>query len=132
MIRRPPRSTRTYTLFPYTTLFRSAAGGPEGAGQHLGEQARSAHAHHQDVVGVASELVAAGGEVVEVVEHLLHDWDPAEPVGDLGGIVAPQGVVGFEGAAQGVTPNEVGSDRISGVGQRAEVGEDVKIGRAHV
>src|SRR3546814_5026774 len=24
MIRRPPRSTLTYTLFPYTTLFRSA------------------------------------------------------------------------------------------------------------
>src|SRR3546814_3697794 len=26
MIRRPPRSTRTYTLFPDTTLFRSALG----------------------------------------------------------------------------------------------------------
>src|SRR3546814_21138876 len=26
MIRRPPRYTRTYTLFPYTTLFRSKAG----------------------------------------------------------------------------------------------------------
>src|SRR3546814_20352053 len=26
MIRRPPRSTRTDTLFPYTTLFRSAYG----------------------------------------------------------------------------------------------------------
>src|SRR3546814_9014473 len=26
MIRRPPRSTRTDTLFPYTTLFRSLAG----------------------------------------------------------------------------------------------------------
>src|SRR3546814_8125865 len=25
MIRRPPRSTRTDTLFPYTTLFRSVA-----------------------------------------------------------------------------------------------------------
>src|SRR3546814_3274026 len=25
MIRRPPRSTRTDTLFPYTTLFRSGA-----------------------------------------------------------------------------------------------------------
>src|SRR3546814_5325511 len=25
MIRRPPRSTRNYTLFPYTTLFRSVA-----------------------------------------------------------------------------------------------------------
>src|SRR3546814_11428770 len=29
MIRRPPRSTRTDTLFPYTTLFRSEAGGAE-------------------------------------------------------------------------------------------------------
>src|SRR3546814_7216629 len=27
MIRRPPRSTRTDTLFPYTTLFRSARQG---------------------------------------------------------------------------------------------------------
>src|SRR3546814_11003252 len=32
MIRRPPRSTRTDTLFPYTTLFRSLAGGDRGRG----------------------------------------------------------------------------------------------------
>src|SRR3546814_6579957 len=32
MIRRPPRSTRTDTLFPYTTLFRSALAGIEQAG----------------------------------------------------------------------------------------------------
>src|SRR3546814_2108979 len=34
MIRRPPRSTRTDTLFPYTTLFRSLSGGQlvEGSG----------------------------------------------------------------------------------------------------
>src|SRR3546814_4818839 len=31
MIRRPPRSTRTATLFPYTTLFRSGPGGLEAA-----------------------------------------------------------------------------------------------------
>src|SRR3546814_8779852 len=31
MIRRPPRSTRTDTLFPYTTLFRSLAQHPEPA-----------------------------------------------------------------------------------------------------
>src|SRR3546814_6429512 len=30
MIRRPPRSTRTDTLFPYTTLFRSAHAGSDG------------------------------------------------------------------------------------------------------
>src|SRR3546814_11694538 len=37
MLRRPPRSTRTDTLFPYTTLFRSPDGGqdvlkPDGKG----------------------------------------------------------------------------------------------------
>src|SRR3546814_13450170 len=32
MRRRPPRSTRTDTLFPYTTLFRSAAA-PMGVGE---------------------------------------------------------------------------------------------------
>src|SRR3546814_5735705 len=52
MIRRPPRSTRTDTLFPYTTLFRS------------------------DEAGLVDGLVDVGeggrGEVVEVVrEHLL-------------------------------------------------------------
>src|SRR3546814_5782057 len=31
MIRRPPRSTRTDTLFPYTTLFRSSAPRISGA-----------------------------------------------------------------------------------------------------
>src|SRR3546814_6576892 len=31
MIRRPPRSTRTDTLFPYTTLFRSLAHGARDA-----------------------------------------------------------------------------------------------------
>src|SRR3546814_14574370 len=29
MIRRPPKSTRTDTLFPYTTLFRSEETGPQ-------------------------------------------------------------------------------------------------------
>src|SRR3546814_1256472 len=37
MIRRPPRSTRTDTLFPYTTLFRSAE---EQAAQFLIDEAR--------------------------------------------------------------------------------------------
>src|SRR3546814_3852969 len=34
MIRRPPRSTRTDTLFPYTTLFRSARGRGLAVGQN--------------------------------------------------------------------------------------------------
>src|SRR3546814_6298596 len=45
MIRRPPRSTRTDTLFPYTTLFRSrsrrapgARAHPQPGGAHRGER----------------------------------------------------------------------------------------------
>src|SRR3546814_7921738 len=36
MIRRPPRSTRTDTLFPYTTLFRSLV--PRDSGQRPADQ----------------------------------------------------------------------------------------------
>src|SRR3546814_20877524 len=46
MIRRPPRSTRTDTLFPYTTLFRSF-------------DVDSAHARREDAV---FEQVAPGAE----------------------------------------------------------------------
>src|SRR3546814_17962065 len=45
MIRRPPRSTRTDTLFPYTTLFRSAIGvADEDAVAAPGPRCRLAHA----------------------------------------------------------------------------------------
>src|SRR3546814_7358682 len=49
MIRRPPRSTRTDTLFPYTTLFRSP--GQPGRGRRWTSRLRSSrhaardHAH---------------------------------------------------------------------------------------
>src|SRR3546814_16348765 len=38
MIRRPPRSTRTDTLFPYTTLFRSRRGGRAAKGRDPPDQ----------------------------------------------------------------------------------------------
>src|SRR3546814_10776473 len=42
MIRRPPRSTRTDTLFPYTTLFRSRLGKDHLSNSPLGFAARNA------------------------------------------------------------------------------------------
>src|SRR3546814_9996081 len=53
MIRRPPRSTRTDTLLPYTTLFRS----PEAreSQDFTGTRARSA------AIGSAGEAVASAG-----------------------------------------------------------------------
>src|SRR3546814_6792071 len=49
MIRRPPRSTRTDTLFPYTTLFRAAAGDrrrPAAQRAHAADPPASAGAAH--------------------------------------------------------------------------------------
>src|SRR3546814_3864144 len=49
MIRRPPRSTRTDTLFPYTTLFRSAW--PKGGqAQNLSDRQRRLCAHVCELV----------------------------------------------------------------------------------
>src|SRR3546814_13541644 len=45
MIRRPPRSTRTDTLFPYTTLFRSLHSVAIGQGSgHFADQVRNPQA----------------------------------------------------------------------------------------
>src|SRR3546814_7266496 len=54
MIRRPPRSTRTDTLFPYPTLFRS---------QRLGGLARRRFARAHHAIDVAERLVALLGLV---------------------------------------------------------------------
>src|SRR3546814_14369548 len=47
MIRRPPRSTRTDTLFPDTTLFRSTKVEHAPAGQELLPAHRVPRAHHR-------------------------------------------------------------------------------------
>src|SRR3546814_13744907 len=68
MIRRPPRSTRTDTLVPYTTLFRSEGGGGDAmlTGAGLGDDAGLAHApRQQDLPQHVIGLVGAG--VVQLV-----------------------------------------------------------------
>src|SRR3546814_1034485 len=46
MIRRPPRSTRTDTLFPYTTLFRSDSGSRSLGGRRYCGRFAIARADH--------------------------------------------------------------------------------------
>src|SRR3546814_15765122 len=64
MIRRPPRSTRTDTLFPYTTLFRSIADARLDVAQGL-RVGRHLHAGTAALVDHRNELVAH--EFVEFV-----------------------------------------------------------------
>src|SRR3546814_18668917 len=78
MIRRPPRSTRTDTLFPYTTLFRSQAGeaafGEEAVGVDKGDLERAGGLARGIVEGAVARLVA-GAEIVGA--------DPRPHAGDL-------------------------------------------------
>src|SRR3546814_15652628 len=66
MIRRPPRSTRTDTLFPYTTLFRSP--------MPMRTPSRGEERLHHQIVhdGAQLELGALGDEVYAVGEHHDH------------------------------------------------------------
>src|SRR3546814_2019218 len=73
MIRRPPRSTRTDTLFPYTTLFRSdrlvciavcqLAGGGVGVEAQAGNDQQVAGQHAE---GLGDGDLRLGEEAVEV------------------------------------------------------------------
>src|SRR3546814_18238463 len=58
MIRRPPRSTRTDTLFPYTTLFRSV--GSEGQSAVPAILSAVAPVHDAAAGGAADRAPAAG------------------------------------------------------------------------
>src|SRR3546814_15614637 len=71
MIRRPPRSTRTDTLFPYTTLCRSAC---EALGMLRGDPRRGAVGPPKDDRAAhlaAGHVEGLGGGVDELV-HRLH------------------------------------------------------------
>src|SRR3546814_18083626 len=66
MRRPPPRSTRTDTLFPYTTLFRSLY----AVGHSVKMQVRAAH-----LAGVL-QLILAVGVLVEVVRRFVFGSEP--------------------------------------------------------
>src|SRR3546814_5479849 len=93
MIRRPPRSTRTYTLFPYTTLFRSIRAGGRAADPWLANACRLAwRAKLQlhlmlDLFNQAREKVE--GEAIDVFGDNLEDLLLAAPAG-------PKAVLGLD------------------------------------
>src|SRR3546814_17935694 len=62
MIRRPPRSTRTDTLFPYTTLFRSASEQFTLGGDSIGRAFPSGYVVGDKGYGLSAELAWAGAK----------------------------------------------------------------------
>src|SRR3546814_4290721 len=73
MIRRPPRSTRTDTLFPYTTLFRSS---PRRIHAREARLLRNALAPLVDAVAVFRDNAAE--EVREVVQQVRSEEHTSE------------------------------------------------------
>src|SRR3546814_9701859 len=67
MIRRPPRSTRTDTLFPYTTLFRSRDDLYDGRCHDIGAGALSQLSRR---AWIASAVISQG--LIEIERRALH------------------------------------------------------------
>src|SRR3546814_9526917 len=64
MIRRPPRSTRPDTLFPYTTLFRSPDAGGDGLrGQRPGRIAPRRHRRSEEHTSELQSLMRISYDV---------------------------------------------------------------------
>src|SRR3546814_5702210 len=70
MIRRPPRSTRTDTLFPYTTLFRSSSPWHHAsAGQFRSAVAASIHPYGRTLLQTAARLAYVPEVATRSEEH---------------------------------------------------------------
>src|SRR3546814_15374576 len=69
-IRRPPRATRTDTLFPYTTLFRSASPFRVAGARRLrlANQGEIADGNHARPAGELARVAVAVGEGVELLD----------------------------------------------------------------
>src|SRR3546814_12804504 len=75
MIRRPPRSTRTDTLFPYTTLFRSGAIRRQPSGGGRGGPDVEAATEGPGPAAGDGEAVDGGGPVEQRVEPEVEDLE---------------------------------------------------------
>src|SRR3546814_2121152 len=71
MIRRPPRSTRTNTLFPYTTLFRSGGRNLKMRDSHPGGQFGGLAQQPQRGVGVGPAAVGRSEEHTSELQSLM-------------------------------------------------------------
>src|SRR3546814_8380054 len=71
MIRRPPRSTRTDTLFPYTTLFRSIAAPHSGHRLHIRASTRGPPVCELQMTSPKTNDVYAREVVMARVGHLI-------------------------------------------------------------
>src|SRR3546814_6699767 len=104
MIRRPPRSTRTDTLFPYTTLFRSARAPPRrGQAVEQGRFAGVGVAHqgdHRIGHALARVAVQAAG-ALHLVEVLLQ---PDDALGDQAAVDLELTLAGADRKSTRLTP----------------------------
>src|SRR3546814_17841135 len=91
MLRRPPRSTRPYTLFPYTTLFRSLVGAAPAYAQSSDNQETSSipegQRDSQDIVVTAQKRASRLADVPAAISAFSGAYIEERGVSDFEGIV---------------------------------------------
>src|SRR3546814_20702085 len=76
MIRRPPRSTRTDTLFPYTTLFRSSGEGRAPNALDLLRQSSSIGEARASMLPNSNFLITAGPLIPCILQTSINSGQP--------------------------------------------------------
>src|SRR3546814_13578040 len=107
MCRRPPRSTRPDTLFPYTTLFQSDQAAASELGGYRQQHERRRRQHGSE----CAPALGLGIEAEKELRQAVHDEGPAGPPR-----IAAAAVIGDEGRVD----DAPGDDPLA------------EIGRAHV
>src|SRR3546814_15689514 len=146
MIRRPPRSTRTDTLFPYTTLCRSGEGSDRGVAGHVervgdrlaarGPDRRGdlltgigparAESHGMSGLrecarGLRADPGGRAGDDGGATCGMFHHWSPVSSMKFVGRLDNPRTTVEWKGCSGWVrTVNRTGRRR--GEGGGGEVG----------
>src|SRR3546814_11457281 len=102
MYRRPPRSTRTDTLFPDTTLFRSPDNAPPDISGLVGQYAHGNEPNHH--VAYMYAYCGAPAKAQAMVRRLLTDMYKNDPDGVIGNDDCGQMSAWFILSALGFSP----------------------------
>src|SRR3546814_10073011 len=107
MIRRPPRSTRTDTLFPYTTLFRS-----------IGSALSSSVGKDENALGAVHECVGVchASRWRSRLQLLATIWQTDEAFGASGDFGNGVGTESFDDGIEGGRDRRHGPEQLEGVG----------------
>src|SRR3546814_9022395 len=120
MIRRPPRSTRTDTLFPYTTLFRSHGNAPERSRRRALEACSGRVRDARELDDVVARGLLFGARLLEHFGGGVHAAAAAGTAAGAHGELGQAPAAGLCGLADVAVGHAIADAHVHGFRKRSE------------